>query len=178
MVRTGFSLTTSSLTNSDRGLNSSATYLKGSGPSGTGPLAVIVYGLTAAAACGTSGSLTNLSTAGVKSAGGIIVAVMNTLRPLGKPAQADMELGLSTAPVLFAAQEVEEIRPLIMRRFKEEGDVKKAVELSQETDCIAKSYHLAEFHAQKAIDALDKLPESEAKGGLMRLLHTTLSRTN
>jgi geranylgeranyl pyrophosphate synthase len=97
---------------------------------------------------------------------------------LGKPAQADMELGLSTAPVLFAAQEVEEIRPLIMRRFKEEGDVKKAVELSQETDCIAKSYHLAEFHAQKAIDALDKLPESEAKGGLMRLLHTTLSRTN
>ena len=97
---------------------------------------------------------------------------------LGKPAQADMELGLSTAPVLFAAQEEEEIRPLIMRRFKEEGDVQKAVQLSQNTDCIAKSYHLAEFHAQKAVDALDKLPESDAKDGLMRLLHTALSRSS
>ncbi len=97
---------------------------------------------------------------------------------LGKPAQADMELGLSTAPVLFAAQEEEKIRPLIMRRFKEEGDVQKAVQLSQNTDCIAKSYHLAEFHAQKAVDALDKLPESDAKDGLMRLLHTALSRSN
>ena len=71
---------------------------------------------------------------------------------LGKPAQADMELGLSTAPVLFASQEVDEIKPLIMRRFKEEGDIQKAVALSQETDCIAKSYHLAEFHAQRAVD--------------------------
>merc|ERR1719201_2806832 len=33
---------------------------------------------------------------------------------LGKPAQADMELGLSTAPVLFASQTVKELRPMIM----------------------------------------------------------------
>ena len=56
--------------------------------------------------------------------------------------------------------------------------MQKAVELSQATDCIAKSYHLAEFHAQKAADALEKFPESEAKGGLVRLLHTALSRSS
>ena len=66
---------------------------------------------------------------------------------------------MSTAPVLFAAEEVKEIKPLIVRRFKKDGDVQKAVELSQATDCIAKSYHLAEFHAQKAADALEKFPE-------------------
>merc|ERR1711998_110888 len=94
---------------------------------------------------------------------------------LGKPAQADMELGLSTAPVLFASQEVDEIRPLIMRRFKNDGDIQKAVELSQETDCINKSYHLAEFHAQRAVDALDRMPASDAKDALLRLLHIAIS---
>lgn len=97
---------------------------------------------------------------------------------LGKPAQADMELGLSTAPVLFASQEVDEIRPLIMRRFKNDGDIQKAVELSQETDCINKSYHLAEFHAQRAVDALDRMPASDAKDALLRLLHIAISRSS
>merc|ERR1712146_14773 len=97
---------------------------------------------------------------------------------LGKPAQADMELGISTAPVLFASEEVEEIRPLIMRRFKNDGDIQKAVELSQSTDCISKSYHLAEFHAQRALDALNRMPESEAQRALMRLLHIAISRKN
>jgi len=37
---------------------------------------------------------------------------------LGKPAQADMELGLATAPILLASEQRREIRPLIERRFK------------------------------------------------------------
>ena len=97
---------------------------------------------------------------------------------LGKPAQADMELGLSTAPVLFASEEVPDIKALILRRFKEEGDVMKAVELSQGTDCIAKSYDLAEFHAQQAMDALDRMPSSDARAALQRLLHVAISRTS
>jgi geranyl diphosphate synthase len=97
---------------------------------------------------------------------------------LGKPAQADMELGLSTAPVLFASEEVPEIKPLILRRFKEEGDVMRAVQLSQSTDCISKSYDLAEFHAQQAVDALDRMPPSDARDALQRLLHVAISRTS
>merc|ERR1711968_355588 len=95
---------------------------------------------------------------------------------LGKPAQAGMELGLSTAPVLFASQTVKELRPMIMNRFKNEGDVQRAVELSQGTDCVEKSYELAEFHAQKAVDALMRLPDSEYRLALMRLLHVVISR--
>lgn len=95
---------------------------------------------------------------------------------LGKPAQADMELGLSTACILYASQDVKEIRPLIQRRFNEKGDIQKAVEMASKTDCIAKSYNLAEFHAQRAVEALDRLQPSEARSALLRLLHTAISR--
>ena len=43
---------------------------------------------------------------------------------LGKPGEgADMQLGLATAPALFAWREFEEIGPLIKRKFKHPGDV-------------------------------------------------------
>jgi geranylgeranyl pyrophosphate synthase len=95
---------------------------------------------------------------------------------LGKPAQADMQLGLSTAPILFASEVVHELRPLIQRRFKESGDIQKAVKLAQGTDCVPKSFRLAEFHAQKAVDALMRFPDSQYRQALMRLLHVCISR--
>ena len=110
------------------------------------------------------------------------------------------------------------------------GDVPKAVSLAAQTNCVEKSYHLAEFHAQRAVnqprslfssilsfineacqpirsthnlhiadqttlsippcqyplstiispseplpsqvDALFRLPETEARAALLRLLHT------
>eukprot|EP01031_Cornospumella_fuschlensis_P034962 gene34962-42339_t len=95
---------------------------------------------------------------------------------LGKPAQADMELGLATAPILFASQHVKELRPLIERKFKEKGDVQKAVQLSQSTDCVEKSYALADFHAHRAAEALTRLPPSESRDALMKILHLAISR--
>ncbi len=44
---------------------------------------------------------------------------------LGKPAHNDLRSGLATAPVLFAAEQQPALRPLIARRFKQEGDVSK-----------------------------------------------------
>lgn len=44
---------------------------------------------------------------------------------LGKPAHNDLRSGLATAPVLFAAEEQPELKPLIARRFKQEGDVNR-----------------------------------------------------
>lgn len=42
---------------------------------------------------------------------------------LGKPAGADLELGLATAPLLFAWRSRPELGKLVGRRFAEEGDV-------------------------------------------------------
>jgi hexaprenyl-diphosphate synthase len=43
---------------------------------------------------------------------------------LGKPAGADLELGLATAPLLFAWKERPELGRLIGRKFAGEGDVR------------------------------------------------------
>lgn len=44
---------------------------------------------------------------------------------LGKPAGADLELGLATAPLLFAWRSRPELGQLVGRKFSEEGDVQK-----------------------------------------------------
>ena len=68
---------------------------------------------------------------------------------LGKPALADMDLGLSTAPILYAAQENAHLRPLVMRRFKKKGDKQTALEaLYKSPTAMNKAKALAEFHAQ------------------------------
>ena len=45
---------------------------------------------------------------------------------LGKPAAADLKLGLATAPVLFATKKYPELEDMIARRFGQKGDVEKA----------------------------------------------------
>jgi len=96
---------------------------------------------------------------------------------LGKPALADMDLGLSTAPILYAAQEFPELQPLVMRRFKKKGDKEKALEALYSSDvAMDNAKALANFHAQRAIDALMRLPQTEARDALVRLTHTVVTR--
>jgi len=72
MVRTGFSLLIISLTYSDIGCTSFDTYSNGSGPTGAGPLEVTDGRVWSSNGFIVVGRVGNLSTAGVKSAGGII----------------------------------------------------------------------------------------------------------
>jgi geranylgeranyl pyrophosphate synthase len=96
---------------------------------------------------------------------------------LGKPAMADMDLGLSTAPILYAAQEYPHLRPLVMRRFKNKGDKQTALEaLYKSKTAMNKAKELAKFHAQKAVDALLRLPQSDARDALIRLTHLVITR--
>jgi hexaprenyl-diphosphate synthase len=48
-----------------------------------------------------------------------------TAEELGKPAGADLELGLATAPLLFAWRENPELGALVGRKFSKDGDVQK-----------------------------------------------------
>lgn len=96
---------------------------------------------------------------------------------LGKPALADMDLGLSTAPILYAAQEMPHLRPLVMRRFKNKGDKQIALEaLYKSETAMDKAKSLALFHAQRAVDALLRLPQSESRDALVRLTHAVITR--
>ena len=88
-----------------------------------------------------------------------------------------MDLGLSTAPILYAAQEQPKLRPLVMRRFKKPNDKQTALEaLYKSSTAMNRAKNLAQFHAQRAVDALLRLPQSDARDALVRLTHAVITR--
>ncbi|GES65431.1 hexaprenyl pyrophosphate synthetase Coq1 [Aspergillus terreus] len=95
---------------------------------------------------------------------------------LGKPAGADLELGLATAPLLFAWKESPELGPLVGRKFSQEGDVQRARELVVKCDGVEKTRQLAQDYADKAIAAISGFPDSEAKAGLIQMCEKTMNR--
>ncbi|KAJ8482006.1 hypothetical protein ONZ51_g5634 [Trametes cubensis] len=97
---------------------------------------------------------------------------------LGKPANADLSLGIATAPVLFALEEDESIREFVLRRFGEPGDVQKTIERVKNTGALRRTRELAELYADKARQTLSILPESAAKCALSDLAAAILVRQN
>ncbi|KAF9133094.1 coq1 putative hexaprenyl diphosphate synthase [Mortierella sp. 14UC] len=94
----------------------------------------------------------------------------------GKPAGADLKLGLATAPVLFAWEEYPELGKLIKRNFDQQGDVELAWDLVLKSQGLAQTRKLAQSHCQKAITALSQLPDSQAKTALIQLTEKVLDR--
>ncbi|KAF4591855.1 decaprenyl-diphosphate synthase subunit 1 [Ophiocordyceps camponoti-floridani] len=95
---------------------------------------------------------------------------------LGKPAGADLELGLATAPLLFAWKTKPELGALVGRKFEQVGDVQKARELVIQSDGIEQTRSLATEYSVKAIAAIADFPASEAKDGLVEMAKKTIKR--
>ncbi|UPL01427.1 hypothetical protein LCI18_012361 [Fusarium solani-melongenae] len=95
---------------------------------------------------------------------------------LGKPAGADLELGLATAPLLFAWKQMPELGALVGRKFEKEGDVERAREMVLKSDGIEQTRALAQEYVDKAIASIADFPESEAKDGLIEMAHKSLER--
>ena len=95
---------------------------------------------------------------------------------LGKPAGADLQLGLATAPLLFAWRSNPELGPLVGRKFNGPGDVEKARELVAQSNGIEQTRALAQDFAEKAGDALRAWPESEAKFALLEMRERVMKR--
>lgn len=95
---------------------------------------------------------------------------------LGKPAGADLELGLATAPLLFAWKENPELGSMVGRKFSREGDVQRARELVFQSDGVGKTRALAQEYADKAVAAISGFPDSEAKAGLIQMCEKTMNR--
>ncbi|KAJ3091216.1 coq1 putative hexaprenyl diphosphate synthase [Quaeritorhiza haematococci] len=95
---------------------------------------------------------------------------------LGKPSNADLKLGLATAPVLYAAEQYSDLWPLIERKFEGEGDVEKARQLVHQSNGIQLTRDLAKSYAQNAVDAISQLPPSKAQDVLIQLTESVLSR--
>ena len=95
---------------------------------------------------------------------------------LGKPAGADLELGLATAPLLFAWKDTQQLGVLVGRKFAMDGDVQLARELVSRSDGLEQTRALAQEYADKAAHAVSKFPESEAKDGLLEMCVKTMNR--
>lgn len=97
---------------------------------------------------------------------------------MGKPALADLHAGLATAPVLFAAEMFPtEMEPLLERKFRDEGDIDKAVDLVRNSDGIQRTKDLAQVHVELAIDAILELDQNIYRDSLIHLGHKVLGRT-
>ena len=92
-----------------------------------------------------------------------------TSESLGKPAGADLELGLATAPLLFAWEDNQQLGVLVGRKFAVHGDVQMARDLVARSDGLEKTRALAQDYADKAAFAISRFPDSEAKEGLLEM---------
>lgn len=79
---------------------------------------------------------------------------------MGKPAAADLKLGLATAPVLFACERYPKLNAMIMRRFQEPGDVEKAFDLVHKSQGLEQTRFLAKKHCVEANRLAQTLSES------------------
>lgn len=95
---------------------------------------------------------------------------------LGKPAGADLKLGLATAPVLFAWETYPELGNMIKRQFKQPGDVELAREYVDKAGGLQRTREMAEKYAHAAIQDLQVLPDSDARSALINLTNTMLNR--
>jgi geranylgeranyl pyrophosphate synthase len=96
---------------------------------------------------------------------------------MGKLVAADLQLGLATAPVLFAAQKYpDELNPMIERRFGEKGDVKRALELVHQSDGLSETKLLAEKYCEEAIRCAGGFRESPFQAELVALTQKVINR--
>ncbi|KAJ3254818.1 coq1 putative hexaprenyl diphosphate synthase [Boothiomyces macroporosus] len=100
-----------------------------------------------------------------------------TENEFGKPVNADLSLGLATAPVLYAANEFPELLPLIERKFSQDGDVAIAKELVLKSKGIEKTRQLAKAYCDAAIQDIQVLEPSRARTALIEITEAVLTRT-
>ncbi|GAV51635.1 hypothetical protein ZYGR_0AF01060 [Zygosaccharomyces rouxii] len=98
-------------------------------------------------------------------------------KDLGKPAGADLELGIATAPVLFAWKADPSLGPLIERNFSQPGDIEKTADAVAKSNGVVETRKLAEKYRDQALQNLRKaLPESDARSALEFLTNSILTR--
>merc|ERR1712122_268059 len=93
-----------------------------------------------------------------------------------KPVNADLTMGLATAPGLFAALQHAELNTLIMRRFNEPGDVNRAREMVLNSTGVEDTRQLINNHIESAQMSLNCFEDSEAKRYLLGLVDTIVKR--
>lgn len=83
---------------------------------------------------------------------------------------------MATAPVLFAANQHEELEALILRRFSREGDANRAFKIVIDSDALEQTKTLANSYGSDALESIKNWKESEAKQDLLKIIHDVIDR--
>jgi all-trans-nonaprenyl-diphosphate synthase len=104
---------------------------------------------------------------------------------LGKPAGSDLDQGNLTAPVLFALEDVPQLRDVIEQLAEQPEDTdSRSAQLEQavgwvlSSNGIARSRQLAKDYAKQAAVAVQVLPGSSARDALLDLTDYVLKRSS
>lgn len=92
-----------------------------------------------------------------------VLDFVGSAESLGKPMLNDLQSGIATAPVIFAAEEFPEVVPLIWRKFEKEGDVEFTLDCVQQSQGLERARELAKDHLRQACAAVDNFPDTDSK---------------
>ncbi|XP_008787643.1 solanesyl-diphosphate synthase 1, mitochondrial-like isoform X1 [Phoenix dactylifera] len=106
-----------------------------------------------------------------------------TSASLGKGSLSDIRHGIVTAPILFAMEEFPQLHEVVDRGFDSPSDVDIALDYLGKSRGIERTRELAAEHANRAVEAIDALPESDdedvliSRRALVDLTHRVITRT-
>ncbi len=97
---------------------------------------------------------------------------------LGKPQGQDLQKGIFTLPVRYAAAGSSDpaLHALLAEPEKTGGDVARLIALIAETGALDRTQQVLEDHSRRAVEALSPLPESPEKQALTELALTLAGR--
>lgn len=98
---------------------------------------------------------------------------------LGKNLGDDLADGKPTLPLIYAIEHGTEAQSAVLRRAIENGDreaFREVYEIVESTDAIAYTSRRAQEEADKAVESLAVIPESEYKTALINLAHLSVAR--
>lgn len=105
--------------------------------------------------------------------------IMGNESSLGKPRMVDFFEGKATLPLIHAMEDPAvgpRLSQLFHKKAKAEKDIEEAVTLIGRTDAVERSKKKAKEYAEKALAALNGIPDSEHKLGLQRLAAKVVDR--
>lgn len=106
-----------------------------------------------------------------------------TSASLGKGSLSDIRHGIVTGPILFAMEEFPQLREVVDRGFDNPSDVDITLGYVGKSQGIERTRELAAEHANRAVEAIDALPESDdedvliSRRALVDLTQRVIKRT-
>ncbi|KAI8098968.1 solanesyl pyrophosphate synthase [Halteromyces radiatus] len=100
---------------------------------------------------------------------GLALQLMNDVDTFAKQAANVNNPPNINAPVLFAAEEIEELKQILERNFSGAEDIEKTRSFVYQSNGLKRSLSLADTHVQTAIKAINHLPPSTAQEALIQL---------